>query len=681
MMIMTSKHLVLGGLLALVAVAPELINRRATNATGASVEEQAVPPGEIQQTDRERGVALARRGNSLQADEKYQAAILAFDSAAANLPQIRDWLNVFAANSSSFLGDTAEVARRLANVDSLVVRDWAWRMRARAFAEAEARGRALEIATSATARGNAPKRAAAWYVVSELQRDLKNPAAQRAALLRAIDAAAVAEGASDAARVLVEFKNVTPDEYLRAGRSLLRNGEPRLGVAALREYMKSTNDTNVLDNIRYEIGRALFNIGEYRSAEHELDRVSAQHRRAPEAHFLAARAEYRQGKVKEGLASFRFVAAQHAGSVAATRALFSLGDLAQDDRRMTDAVRYFQQAAARYKIGGDEPAQALMRLGGIQFVQKQYSQAESTFETYRERYPRGVAYEQATYWAAQAASAAGKKDAARAKLEEIHARQSFSFYDMRAAQLLDKDILGKLPSGPAVDTTLHAKLDSALERWALLREIGWYEAAAFEMARLRQDVGDNTSALYTLAEALNARDHAYAGIAIGRELLNDGADWDTRLLRIMFPLPYHSIIKREAAARGLDPYFVAALMRQESRFNPRAVSGAGAVGLMQVMPATGRQLGRASRDDLMNPEINIRLGTQFLADMVKTYDARIDAVLAAYNAGPSRMNRWRSFPEFALPDLFVERIPFDETRDYVKVVRVNTSIYHALYGE
>jgi soluble lytic murein transglycosylase len=218
-------------------------------------------------------------------------------------------------------------------------------------------------------------------------------------------------------------------------------------------------------------------------------------------------------------------------------------------------------------------------------------------------------------------------------------------------------------------------------RWELLRDIGWYDAAAFELRDLRQDVGKNTAALYTIAERLNARDHAYAGIAIGRELLDDGADWNARLLRIMFPLPYHDIIKREARARGLDPYFVAALMRQESRFNPRAVSAAGAVGLMQVMPATGRQLGGVDRQGLMDPETNIRLGTRFLADMMKTYGTRTDAVLAAYNAGPSRMNRWRTFPEFHQSDLFVERIPFDETRDYVKVVRVNTSIYHELYGE
>jgi soluble lytic murein transglycosylase len=128
-------------------------------------------------------------------------------------------------------------------------------------------------------------------------------------------------------------------------------------------------------------------------------------------------------------------------------------------------------------------------------------------------------------------------------------------------------------------------------------------------------------------------------------------------------------------------------MRQESRFNPRAMSAAKAVGLMQVVPATGRMLARGENmgtitaEKLTDPEINIRLGTKFLGDLMRTWQARPDAVLVAYNAGPSRMERWRRFPEYAEPDLFLERIPFAETRDYVRVVRVNTTIYHALYRD
>jgi soluble lytic murein transglycosylase len=678
---MKRKYLVVAGGVLFVAVATQLISQLNDHSHAAPAAEEVeahIPPPMTQQ---EIGIAIARRGSALHADQKYREAVLAFDSAAESLPHIRDWLNVFAAGSLSFLGDTAAVAARLQTVDSAIANDWAWRLRARAFQKAGSISRALDIASAATLNGPASRRASAWFVVSELQRDMLNPSAQRAALLRAIEIAPVAEGAADAARVLAGFNDLTSYEHLQAGRALLRNGEVRRGVAELQAYVARSEEVSARDEVRYEIGRALFNIGEYGSAERELALVSNSHPRAADARYLLGRAQYRQRKVTEGVNTLKSVAAEFDQSAAAARALFLLGDLAQDEGRTSEAVSYFNQTVARSSgNAGDEPAHALMRLGAIRFVARDFAGAEQTFEEYRQRYPRGAAYEQATYWSAQAAAAAGNQDAARERWQNLRGQKSLSYYNVRAAALLGEQIIADMPEGPSRETEWQDQIDRALDRHDTLRKIGWNDAAAFELGALRANVANDTSAIYAVAEGLNKRGHAYLAIAVGRELLNSGRGWDERLLRIMYPLPFEDIIKRESQARGLDPYFVAALMRQESRFNARAVSGAGAIGLMQVMPATGRQLGNATREQLMDPAVNIRLGTKFLADLTSIY-GRADAVLAAYNAGPSRMTRWRSFPEYAQPDLFIERIPFDETRDYVKVVHVNTSIYRALYSE
>jgi soluble lytic murein transglycosylase len=137
----------------------------------------------------------------------------------------------------------------------------------------------------------------------------------------------------------------------------------------------------------------------------------------------------------------------------------------------------------------------------------------------------------------------------------------------------------------------------------------------------------------------------------------------------------------------LDPYVVAGLIRQESLFNPVAVSPAGAIGLMQVMPATGRSLaqrvgiGTFNPEMLKQPETNVRLGTLFLADQMRRWNGHEPDVFAAYNAGPNRVVRWRQFPEHADEDLYAERIPFAETRDYVKKLRTNARIYRLLYAE
>lgn len=681
---MTMKQKLLFGMIALLAIAPEVVSRRAPAGTRVPVARSspavAVPTS---QSVRLEGVALARRGQELHDRGKYQDAVARFDSAAQKLPQIKDWLNVFAASSLSFLGDTAGVRRRLNGLAPEIVTEWSWRTRARAYATAGNRRNALDIALAAARSGGASKRAAALYFAADLYRELGDAEHRKTMLVRAMDAAPYSEAGADAARELAQRKDLTRAQRLAVGRTLVGNGEITLGVRSLRSFMRQTDDARLRSQVRYEVGAALFGAGKYADAERELKQVPAGHARAADARFLTGRAQYRQGKESAGTATFRKVAADYPKSRAATRALYFLADLAQDDGRIDDAKTYFERTAARHELGGDEPALALMRLGGIEYLQQDYAAAKRIFEKYGARHPSGVAAEQAKFWAARAASALGQKEEARKLLEQVDARGSLSYYDIRAAELLGRDVLRDLPPGPPSDSVVGPRVSRGLGRWMLLRDIGWNDAAAFELEQLKSDVGGKKPALYAIAEQLNENGHAYAGIATGRELLRQGEGWNARLLRIMFPMPYQQIIKREARARGLDPFFVTALMRQESRFNHRAVSGAGAIGLMQVMPSTGRQLGGRgiTREHLVDPEVNIRLGTKFLADLMNMYDAREDAVLVAYNAGPSRMDRWQDFPEFRSPDLFAERIPFDETRDYVKVVRVNTTIYRALYGD
>ena len=155
---------------------------------------------------------------------------------------------------------------------------------------------------------------------------------------------------------------------------------------------------------------------------------------------------------------------------------------------------------------------------------------------------------------------------------------------------------------------------------------------------------------------------------------------------MVFPYPFREMVERAAGEWGLDPLLVAAVIWQESAFQADIVSPAGAVGLMQVMPATGRELARRHgpspfRDEhLKAPEVSVHLGSAFLRDLIRRYAGDLPLFLSAYNAGPARANRWREFPEVADDARFTERIPFDETRGYVKLVRRNLAVYGLLYG-
>jgi soluble lytic murein transglycosylase len=156
--------------------------------------------------------------------------------------------------------------------------------------------------------------------------------------------------------------------------------------------------------------------------------------------------------------------------------------------------------------------------------------------------------------------------------------------------------------------------------------------------------------------------------------------------RLAFPMPYRPSLEANSKLRDLDPFMVAALIRQESEFNPLAVSRAKAYGLTQVMPATGRELSRKlgvrkfNAKMLFEPELNLKLGTYYLRMMLDQLGGKWEATLAAYNAGKSRVDSWLTYAAFEEPAEFIESIPFTETRDYVQIVIRNADVYRRLYG-
>lgn len=154
-----------------------------------------------------------------------------------------------------------------------------------------------------------------------------------------------------------------------------------------------------------------------------------------------------------------------------------------------------------------------------------------------------------------------------------------------------------------------------------------------------------------------------------------------------FPLAYWEMIQQKAQERELDPYLILALIRQESLFNPQARSPASALGLMQLLPSTASRIARQigvsppSNEQLLQPEINLALGTQYLRDLLQRYSNDWLKAIAAYNAGEGAVDRWEKEILTEDPEEFVERIPYLETRGYVKLVMRNHRIYRRLYDQ
>jgi soluble lytic murein transglycosylase len=156
--------------------------------------------------------------------------------------------------------------------------------------------------------------------------------------------------------------------------------------------------------------------------------------------------------------------------------------------------------------------------------------------------------------------------------------------------------------------------------------------------------------------------------------------------KLAFPMPYKAELEANCKLRGLDPYLVAALIRQESEFNPLALSRAKAHGLTQVMPSTGKELSRKlglsrfNANMLFQPDINLKLGTYYLRMLLDQLGGQWEPTLASYNGGKSRVMRWLDNAVYEEPAEFIESIPITETRNYVQIVLRNADVYRRLYG-
>lgn len=640
----------------------------------------------------DQGIAQLRRARALTEQRDVTAALRAYDVAAAQLPVIADWIDVFAASAAAAAGDTAGVRERLGRVDAYLAREWAWRTEVRARRNAgDLSGALVAAERAATSLEGESRRSAALAAAGQLRQARGDLLGARQAYVEAMQLAPGSSGAIEAARAVSAMAGTAPDAELMAARVYLRHGNRTRGIAGLSAFLEAGWGTeSERARLLYEIAREQFNAGQYGNAERLLLQV-AQRVGDPEvaadALFTAGRAQYRDGRVDVARTTLAAIIHEHRGQPAAARAAYLLADLDHDAHEYDTAAGLYR-LAIQLAPGSAEAGQARMRLGGMAFARERYADALLEFEAYRHSHPTGRAHQQASYWSARALARMGDQHQARRGLAEVRSIDPFSYYGGLAADELGESIwLQRLEPAPPINDRLDTQVRRAVARVDMLRSIGWDDAASFEMERVRRHFARYDGALYSLAELFNERGFTSTGVALGREIQRREGAWNLRLLRIVYPMPYRNIIMAEARERDVDPFLVAALIRQESMFNPRARSPVGALGLMQVMPQTGATLARTlgiprfRPEMLTQPELNVAFGTTYLAQQLRAYGDRLDAVLAAYNAGPGRVRRWQQFPEWREGPLFAERIPFEETRDYVRIIQNSRRIYAAIYGE
>lgn len=641
------------------------------------------PSGHVAVAELRRGLVLLRLGRG-------EEGATALQSSQDELPGIDVWLELLAAEALAEAGDTAATGAFAARAPD----EAGIRHRARA-ADIEAHEQVGDIAGArqaalsySRAGGSAGQQADLAVTAARFARQLGDNDAARRELLAVLEPTGTA-AAREAANILLELGGLSADDRLKIAQVYERHGNAARAVDGYRAWLASgSGNAARREEITLALGRALFNAGNYAAAEQTLRPLhSGSAAVAAEALLLTGRSEYRRGAQNQAFATFGELGRRFPGSPEGAEGLFLVADLSHDDGEIQTASSAYRNVAANFR-GHDRAGLSLMRLGGLSFLRGQYPQAAAIWEEYRSTYPRGDRWLEATFWAARSYEAAGDMERARSLYRAIRQREPISYYALRSMRRLNEPYW-PVPMGEAPQTT--PEQQQTVDEWMrvvdVLRESGLHTEADSEAERLSQAASGSTGLLYGLAEALNERGYAIRGIQIGQRLERQANQLNPRLLRILYPFPYRELIEAEAREKGLDPFLVAALTRQESLFTRRISSPVGARGLMQIMPETGQALARGVGIDewdaelLFNPEINVHLGTRYLEEQMEKYDEDLPSVFSAYNAGPHRIDVWRRFPEFEDTELFTERIPYRETRNYVKILTRNMALYSGLYGE
>jgi soluble lytic murein transglycosylase len=438
-----------------------------------------------------------------------------------------------------------------------------------------------------------------------------------------------------------------------------------------------------------------FNLKRYAAARDGvrpyLDRAS----RKAEARFFYLSSLRELGDEEQYFALTAALVSEFPDSSWSEEALSNLGTYYILEDSDDDAARTFKELYERFPSGA-RSERAAWKYGWWAYTRGHFAETVRVFESAAATFPRSNYRPSFLYWAARSHAKLGQRPQADSRLRLVFTDYANSYYGRLAARRLEpradalvrRDDVRFASSEPAQMPDVKPIQTEPLIR--LLLANGLYDDALSELRYAQRAWGDSPRLDATIAWVYNQKGELRRAISLMRRtypqfLTVGGQELPAEILQVIFPLAYWESIQRYSAAHDLDPFVVAALIGQESTFDPGIRSVANAWGLMQLVPATGRRLARSvgirnfSTAKLTDPEINIRLGTLHFSRLVAQFGGTYYA-LASYNAGENRVVRWRAERPGMDEDEFIDDIPFPETQNYVKRVLGTAEDYRRLYG-
>jgi soluble lytic murein transglycosylase-like protein len=357
-----------------------------------------------------------------------------------------------------------------------------------------------------------------------------------------------------------------------------------------------------------------------------------------------------------------------------------------DDNRFEEAMEELRELR-RLEPTDTMGARHLWREGWGEYIQRNLSGAIGYWSELEGLYPESRYARSGGYWSARSHERLGNTARARSLYQALTASDTTDFYRQQALSRL-----GSQP-GPGISSASKPAepwpRDPLLARARWLTDLALDELALMELELLepQSDARAFQGLKAIVLARLGQRRESIHSLAVTFPALGGPhqASIPLEARRMYYPLDFQELVSRHAETHDLPPTLVLAMIRQESAFDPSARSWAGARGLMQLMPATGRELARRigvkySTDRLSDPDFSIRLGTTYFSQVLEMFEGNEVLALAGYNGGPYRIKRlWRKSGSNAELDYFVEGLSLPETRSYVKRILLFSDSYRQLY--
>ena len=615
--------------------------------------------------DRARGARAAllavRAAQAFEAAGEVDSAARYFAAArASGLKSIEPWLRL---REARVRRDTAAALRLLDGLPPVVARE-----------AARARASVLLIAGDSVAARAAFAAAGKTIQSVRLGLALRDSAGARTELYALF--ARAPESDEAASGVPLAHGPLPPrasGERVALARVLRKHGaepEARNQVARALAAGDSSGPTLLLS------GELLTAAGRYREAEAAYRAAGRDPDRAALALYRRARVLVRLGDpgAPQALASF---AEAYPADTAAPTALYLVGDFLTDHGDSAGADRWLAELTRRYPA---DPRSSLARFR-LAAAERRRGQFDSTVRLYEaEILVGGVQRVAARYWLARLARERGDSAGADSLWRALVRDDSLGYYGLHARRVAHLPPVAIAPDSAAVTPAS----DSGLARLDTLLLAGLDSEAGLEVRGLLVRAPQSLDDLLGWSTGLAARGWGSAAVRLAWTAALRAPN-DARVLRAIYPWPRRMALEAEAHEFGVDPLLFAAIVRQESTFDLEALSRAGARGLAQLMPGTALQAARGLDvtlypEWLTLPDLNLHLGASHLAGLLRRFAGRVEVAVAAYNSGAAPVLRWLARPGAEDPDQFIEQIPFQETRGYVRAVLRNRELYRALYA-